>query len=143
MDFSLSYTSQFPLKWVRLDQITANLLIITIYVRDRSPDQTNKIFELSLKNGVRVIYNITSSHSLLPHFHFWKYFATVQIMNESMNHWMKKVTTFWMIKNKSYFVSTYKIEQLRQQLSNVYIFDNLTNKYKQLLSAHSNQIICE
>ena len=63
-------------------------------------------------------------------------------MNQWITEWKKSLHS-GMIKNKSYFVNTYKIEQLRQQLSNVHIFDNLTNKYKQLLSAHSNQIMCK
>ena len=48
----LSYTFQFQPKWVKLHQNTVNILVITIYgISDRSHDQTNKIFELSLKNG--------------------------------------------------------------------------------------------
>ena len=61
---------------------------------------------------------------------------------EWSNEWKKSLSS-GMIKNKFYFVSTYKIKQLRQELSNLYIFDDLTNKYKQPLWAHSNQIMCE
>ena len=61
---------------------------------------------------------------------------------EWINEWKKSLHS-GMIKNKSYFVSAYKMKQLRQELSNLQIFDYLTNKYKQPLSAHSNQIMCE
>ena len=103
LDFSLSYTFQFQLKWVRLDQITANFLMITIYsIRDRSHDQTNKIFELSLKNGVRLIYNITRSYSLLPHSHFGRTLPRSKLW---MNQWTKSLSS-GMIKNESYFIRT-------------------------------------
>jgi hypothetical protein len=57
---------------------------MTIYgIRDQSHDLTIKIFELSLKNGVRLIYNIAKFAS----FPVWKYFAMVQNewINESLN----------------------------------------------------------
>ena len=113
MDFSLWYTFQFQLKWVRLDQITANFVIITIYgIKDRSHDQTNKIFELSLKNGVRLIYNITRSYSLLPYSHLGNTLPRSKLsMNEWMNEWKKSLSSE-MIKNESYFVRTRNITSL-------------------------------
>ena len=81
-------TCNLQCRWVRLHQITANVLIITIYgIRDRSHDQTNKIFELSLKNGVKLIYNITRSYSLLPHSHFGNTLPQSKLwMNEWKSH---------------------------------------------------------
>ena len=104
MDFSLLYTFHLQLRWVRLHQITANFLIITIYgIRDRSHEQTNKIFELSLKNGVRLIYNITRSYSLLPHSHFGNTLLWSKLW---MNEWKKSLSS-GMIKNESYFMRTH------------------------------------
>ena len=141
MDFSLSYTSQFQLWCVRLYEITADVPISTIYgIRDRSHGQTNQIVELSLK--MRSDWYITS----LDHIHFCL-IPILEILGhgpnyEWINEW-KKSPSSGMIKNKSYFVRTYKIKQIRQELTKLPIFDDLTNKYKQSLLAHSNQIMCE